>query len=97
MSFKAKGRASRTNSGSSSEANVVPPRAKASPNLLTAIFLTEQPVLKLTTRTSSTRAADIRSETVITCIRDGIYLTARWQAASIDEAGFSVLLPVGGE
>src|SRR5580658_8282940 len=56
MSFKLKGSASPTRSGSSSEENVVPPLARESPILLTAIFLTEHPL------SAAARASDNTNE-----------------------------------
>ncbi len=43
MSFRLKGTAALTRFGSSSEANVVPPAASASPSRWTVIFRMEQP------------------------------------------------------
>lgn len=61
ISFKAKGMASPTSSGSSSEAKVVPLEASASPSRLTANRFTEHPIV------AASKAASKNSRITRTC------------------------------
>src|SRR5207245_10368147 len=84
ISFKLKGRASPTSSGSSSEAKLLPPLASESPSLLTAIFLIEHPLIAVIIATTSSHTTESRPDCSSVC---------PWDAGVCDLIFFSQLSP----